>query len=156
MEMGLLHFRIHLPFPTRYMQVIPQGVAPTPCVPCCLVLTDEKAFTCHEDCQTSFFRSLGTVELTDITSISTEANKEYCILVSEVICGGLGLGRAVVATPAFSHIQEFAQDHKQFLPPWVLYFSCTTELERFLSALNAAWRNKYQVSARSARTFPCL
>ncbi|OXB64421.1 hypothetical protein ASZ78_010004 [Callipepla squamata] len=100
--------------------VIPQGVAPTPCVPCCLVLTDEKAFTCHEDCQTSFFRSLCTVELTDITSVSTEANKEYCIL-------------------------EFAQDHKQFLPPWVLYFSCTTELERFLSALNAAWRNKYQV-----------
>ncbi|OXB77246.1 UNVERIFIED_CONTAM: hypothetical protein H355_002238 [Colinus virginianus] len=100
--------------------VIPQGVAPTPCVPCCLVLTDEKAFTCHEDCQTSFFRSLCTVELTDITSVSTEANKEYCIL-------------------------EFAQDHKQFLPPWVLYFSCTTELERFLSALNATWRNKYQV-----------
>ncbi|XP_061869116.1 pleckstrin homology domain-containing family M member 2 isoform X2 [Colius striatus] len=100
--------------------VIPQGVAPTPCVPCCLVLTDDKAFTCHEDCQTSFFRSLGTVELTDITAISTEAGKEYCIL-------------------------EFAQDSKQFLPPWLLYFSCTTELERFLSALNAAWRNIYQV-----------
>uniref|UniRef100_A0A8B9VUQ7 Pleckstrin homology domain-containing family M member 2 n=1 Tax=Anas zonorhyncha TaxID=75864 RepID=A0A8B9VUQ7_9AVES len=100
--------------------VIPQGVAPTPCVPCCLVLTDQKAFTCHEDCQTSFFRSLGTMELTDITAISTEAGKEYCIL-------------------------EFAQDRKQFLPPWVLYFSCTTELERFLSALNAAWRNIYQV-----------
>ncbi|XP_069730986.1 pleckstrin homology domain-containing family M member 2 isoform X3 [Phaenicophaeus curvirostris] len=100
--------------------VIPQGVAPTPCVPCCLVLTDEKAFTCHEDCQTSFFRSLGTVDLTDVTAISTEAGKEYCIL-------------------------EFAQDTKQFLPPWVLYFSCTTELERFLSALNAAWRNIYQV-----------
>ncbi|XP_035423796.1 pleckstrin homology domain-containing family M member 2 isoform X2 [Cygnus atratus] len=100
--------------------VIPQGVAPTPCVPCCLVLTDQKAFTCHEDCQTSFFRSLGTMELADITAISTEAGKEYCIL-------------------------EFAQDRKQFLPPWVLYFSCTTELERFLSALNAAWRNIYQV-----------
>ncbi|NWJ08112.1 PKHM2 protein, partial [Crypturellus undulatus] len=100
--------------------VIPQGVAPTPCVPCCLVLTDEKAFTCHEDCQTSFFRSLGTVELTDITTVSTEVGKEYCIL-------------------------EFAQDRKQFLPPWVLYFSCTTELERFLSALNTAWKNIYQV-----------
>ncbi|XP_054251024.1 pleckstrin homology domain-containing family M member 2 [Indicator indicator] len=100
--------------------VIPQGVAPMPCVPCCLVLTDEKAFTCHEDCQTSFFRSLGTAELTDVTAVSTEAGKEYCIL-------------------------EFAQDSKQFLPPWVLYFSCTTELERFLSALNVAWRNIYQV-----------
>ncbi|KFQ32381.1 Pleckstrin homology domain-containing family M member 2, partial [Mesitornis unicolor] len=85
--------------------VIPQGVAPTPCVPCCLVLTEERAFTCHEDCQTSFFRSLGTAALAD----------------------------------------EFAQDHQQFLPPWVLYFSCTTELERFLSALNTAWRNIYQV-----------
>ncbi|XP_056364236.1 pleckstrin homology domain-containing family M member 2 isoform X4 [Oenanthe melanoleuca] len=100
--------------------VIPQGVAPTPCVPCCLVLTDEKVFTCHEDCQTSFFRSLGTAELTDITAVSTEAGREYCIL-------------------------EFAQDSKEFLPPWVLYFSCTTELERFLSALNIAWRNIYQV-----------
>ncbi|CAM9753725.1 unnamed protein product [Bubo scandiacus] len=77
--------------------VIPQGVVPTPCVPCCLVLTDEKAFTCHEDCQTSFFRSLGTVELTDITAVSTEAGKEYCIL-------------------------EFAQDSKQFLPPLGLLF----------------------------------
>ncbi|XP_058711173.1 pleckstrin homology domain-containing family M member 2 isoform X1 [Poecile atricapillus] len=100
--------------------VIPHGVAPTPCVPCCLVLTDEKAFTCHEDCQTSFFRSLGTAELTDVTAVSTEAGKEYCIL-------------------------EFAQDSKEFLPPWVFYFSCTTELERFLSALNVVWRNIYQV-----------
>uniref|UniRef100_A0A8C3P0R7 Pleckstrin homology domain-containing family M member 2 n=1 Tax=Cyanoderma ruficeps TaxID=181631 RepID=A0A8C3P0R7_9PASS len=100
--------------------VIPQGVVPTPCVPCCLVLTDEKVFTCHEDCQTSFFRSLGTAELTDVTAVSTETGKEYCIL-------------------------EFAQDSKEFLPPWVLYFSCTMELERFLSALNAAWRNFYQV-----------
>lgn len=47
-------------------------------------------------------------------------------------------------------VQEFAQDSKQFLPPWVLYFSCTTELERFLSALNAAWRNIYQVSGRGS------
>ncbi|KAM6046554.1 pleckstrin homology domain-containing family M member 2 isoform 2-T2 [Chlamydotis macqueenii] len=100
--------------------VIPQGVAPTPCVPCCLVLTDQKAFTCHEDCQTSFFRSLGTAELTDVTAVSTAAGKEYCVL-------------------------EFAQDREQFLPPWVLYFSCTTELERFLSALNTAWRNIYQI-----------
>uniref|UniRef100_A0A665X5P2 Pleckstrin homology domain-containing family M member 2 n=1 Tax=Echeneis naucrates TaxID=173247 RepID=A0A665X5P2_ECHNA len=40
--------------------VIPQGVAPTPCIPCCLVVTDKKLLTCHQDCQTSFFRSLGT------------------------------------------------------------------------------------------------
>ncbi|XP_038232288.1 pleckstrin homology domain-containing family M member 2 isoform X2 [Dermochelys coriacea] len=103
--------------------VIPQGVVPTPCIPCCLVITDEKAFTCHEDCQTSFFRSLATVELPDVATVSTEASKEYCII-------------------------EFAQDRNQFLPPWVLYFSCTTELERFLLALSTVWRNIYQVDLR--------
>ncbi|KAM7139072.1 pleckstrin homology domain-containing family M member 2 isoform 2-T2 [Macrochelys suwanniensis] len=103
--------------------VIPQGVVPIPCIPCCLVLTDEKAFTCHEDCQTSFFRSLATVELPAVAAVSTEAGKEYCII-------------------------EFAQDRDQFLPPWVLYFSCTTELERFLLALGTAWRNIYQVELR--------
>uniref|UniRef100_A0A8C8VMI4 Pleckstrin homology domain-containing family M member 2 n=1 Tax=Pelusios castaneus TaxID=367368 RepID=A0A8C8VMI4_9SAUR len=100
--------------------VIPQGVIPTPCVPCCLVITDKKAFTCHEDCQTSFFRSLATVELPDVAAVATEAGKEYCIL-------------------------EFAQDRNHFLPPWVLYFSCTTELERFLLALSTVWRNIYQI-----------
>lgn len=98
MEMGLHRARFYpLPHPT---QVIPQGVAPTPCVPCCLVLTDEKAFTCHEDCQTSFFRSLGTAELTDITAVSTEAGKEYCILVRAGLwTPGLGLGKHPVLTP---------------------------------------------------------
>ncbi|CAM5112100.1 unnamed protein product [Natator depressus] len=100
--------------------VIPQGVVPTPCIPCCLVITDEKAFTCHEDCQTSFFRSLATMELPDVATVSTEAGKEYCII-------------------------EFAQDRNQFMSPWVLYFSCTTELERFLLALSTVWRNIYQV-----------
>ncbi|XP_074074466.1 pleckstrin homology domain-containing family M member 2 isoform X2 [Macrotis lagotis] len=100
--------------------VIPQGVAPSPCLPCCLVITDDRLFTCHEDCQTSFFRSLGTAELADITAISTEPGKEYCVL-------------------------EFSQDRPHFLPPWVIYLSCTTELDRFLSALSSAWRAVYQV-----------
>ncbi|XP_060115265.1 pleckstrin homology domain-containing family M member 2 isoform X2 [Heteronotia binoei] len=101
--------------------VIPPGVAPTPCVACCLVLTEQKVFTCHEDCQTSFFRSLATAELADVASVLVEAGHgEYCIL-------------------------EFAQDRQQFLPPWVLYFSCPAELERFLSALDAVWRSAYQV-----------
>ncbi|XP_074916403.1 pleckstrin homology domain-containing family M member 2 isoform X7 [Chelonoidis abingdonii] len=103
--------------------VIPQGVVPTPCIPCCLVITDERAFTCHEDCQTSFFRSLATVELPDVAAVSAEPGKEYCII-------------------------EFARDRHQFLPPWVLYFSCTTELERFLVALSTVWRNIYQVDLR--------
>ncbi|XP_051844429.1 pleckstrin homology domain-containing family M member 2 isoform X1 [Antechinus flavipes] len=100
--------------------VIPQGVAPSPCLPCCLVITDDRLFTCHEDCQTSFFRSLGTVELADVAAVSTEPGKEYCVL-------------------------EFSQDQPQLLPPWVIYLSCTTELDRFLAALTSGWRTIYQV-----------
>ncbi|XP_039223080.1 pleckstrin homology domain-containing family M member 2 isoform X1 [Crotalus tigris] len=61
--------------------VIPQGMAPAPCVPCCLVVTEQKVFTCHEDCQTSFFRSLATAELAEVASVSTEAGREYCLLL---------------------------------------------------------------------------
>ncbi|XP_044798796.1 pleckstrin homology domain-containing family M member 2 isoform X1 [Bubalus kerabau] len=100
--------------------VIPQGVAPSPCIPCCLVITDDRLFTCHEDCQTSFFRSLGTAKLADISAVSTEPGKEYCLL-------------------------EFSQDSAQPLPPWVVYLSCTPELDRFLSALNSGWKTIYQV-----------
>lgn len=64
------------------LQVIPQGVAPTPCIPCCLVVTDGKLLTCHQDCQTSFFRSLGSADICDVTAVSLEADKEYCVIVS--------------------------------------------------------------------------
>ncbi|XP_033909957.3 pleckstrin homology domain-containing family M member 2 isoform X2 [Acipenser ruthenus] len=101
--------------------VIPQGTVPIPCIPCCLVLTDRKLFTCHEDCQTSFFRSLGGSELIDVTAVCTETGKEYCII-------------------------EFAEDRKQYLPPWVLYFSCLAELHRFLTMFEAAWQNIFQVA----------
>lgn len=100
--------------------VIPQGVTPSPCIPCCLVITDDRLFTCHEDCQTSFFRSLGTAELADISAVSTEPDREYCVL-------------------------EFSRDSQQPLPPWVIYLSCTSELDRFLSALNSGWKTIYQV-----------
>ncbi|XP_049733963.1 pleckstrin homology domain-containing family M member 2 [Elephas maximus indicus] len=100
--------------------VIPQGVAPSPCIPCCLVITDDCLFTCHEDCQTSFFRSLGTARLADISTACSEPGKEYCVL-------------------------EFSQDSQQLLPPWVIYLSCPSELDRFLSALGAAWKTIYQV-----------
>uniref|UniRef100_K9IPP9 Pleckstrin homology domain-containing family M member 2 n=1 Tax=Desmodus rotundus TaxID=9430 RepID=K9IPP9_DESRO len=100
--------------------VIPQGVSPSPCIPCCLVITDDRLFTCHEDCQTSFFRSLGTAELADISAVCTEPGREYCVL-------------------------EFSRDSQQPLPPWVIYSSCTSELDRFLSALNSGWRTIYQV-----------
>ncbi|KAK7884752.1 hypothetical protein WMY93_027875 [Mugilogobius chulae] len=100
--------------------VIPQGVAPTPCIPCCLVLTDMKLLTCHQDCQTCFFRSLGSVELCDVTAVSLDADKEYCVI-------------------------EFAADRSQFLPPWVLYFSGSEERDRLLHTLNKAWKDIYQV-----------
>ncbi|XP_069859998.1 pleckstrin homology domain-containing family M member 2 isoform X1 [Dipodomys merriami] len=100
--------------------VIPQGLAPSPCVPCCLVITEDRLFTCHEDCQTSFFRSLGTARLADVSAVSTEPGKEYCVL-------------------------EFSQDGPQLLPPWVIYLSCTSELDRFLAALSSGWKAIYQV-----------
>uniref|UniRef100_A0A8C2YK24 Pleckstrin homology domain-containing family M member 2 n=1 Tax=Chinchilla lanigera TaxID=34839 RepID=A0A8C2YK24_CHILA len=100
--------------------VIPQGVAPSPCIPCCLVITADRLFTCHEDCQTSFFRSLGTARLADISAVSMEPGKEYCVL-------------------------EFSQDSLQLPAPWVIYLSCTSELDRFLSALNSGWKAIYQV-----------
>lgn len=62
-------------------QIIPQGVAPAPCIPCCLVLTDRKLLTCHQDCQTSFFRSLGGADLNDVTAVCLEEDKEYCVIV---------------------------------------------------------------------------
>ncbi|XP_051028181.1 pleckstrin homology domain-containing family M member 2 isoform X2 [Acomys russatus] len=98
----------------------PQGVSPSPCIPCCLVITEDRLFTCHEDCQTSFFRSLGTARLADISAISTELGKEYCVL-------------------------EFSQDTPQLLQPWVIYLSCTSELDRFLTALSSGWKAIYQV-----------
>ncbi|XP_071331444.1 pleckstrin homology domain-containing family M member 2 isoform X2 [Trachinotus anak] len=100
--------------------VIPQGVAPTPCIPCCLVVTDMKLLTCHQDCQTSFFRSLGSADISDVTTVSLEANKEYCVI-------------------------EFAADRAQFLPPWVLYFSGCEERDRLLEALDSTWRAIFQV-----------
>uniref|UniRef100_A0A8C9Q2N3 Pleckstrin homology domain-containing family M member 2 n=1 Tax=Spermophilus dauricus TaxID=99837 RepID=A0A8C9Q2N3_SPEDA len=84
--------------------VIPQGVAPSPCIPCCLVVAEDRLFTCHEDCQTSFFRS-----------------------------------------PARSSCREFSPEGPQPPAPWVIYLSCTSELDRLLSALSSGWRAIYQV-----------
>ncbi|KAG7256209.1 hypothetical protein CRUP_032644 [Coryphaenoides rupestris] len=101
--------------------VIPQGGSPTPCIPCCLVLTDSQLLTCHQDCQTSFFRSLGAAQLCDITSVRLQADQQYCVV-------------------------EFAGDRAKFLPPWVLYFSGCGERDRLLRVLETAWRDIYQVS----------
>lgn len=71
-----------LPALSFHLQVVPQCVVPAPCIPCCLVMTAQKVFTCHEDCQTSFFRSLASATLAEVASVSSEAGREYCILVS--------------------------------------------------------------------------
>ncbi|XP_056397602.1 pleckstrin homology domain-containing family M member 2 isoform X2 [Hyla sarda] len=100
--------------------VVPQGDVPSPCIPCCLVQTQDKIITCHQDCQTSFFRALGSSELMDLSCVGSVEGKEYCIL-------------------------EFTQERSHFLLPWVLYFSCRPELERFLTSLRTAWKSIYQV-----------
>ncbi|XP_017564517.1 pleckstrin homology domain-containing family M member 2 isoform X2 [Pygocentrus nattereri] len=100
--------------------VIPQGVAPTPCIPCCLVLTDKKLLTCHQDCQTSFFRSLGGADISDVTAVCLEEDKEFCVI-------------------------EFAADRAHFLPPWVLYFSGCGERDRLLEELDILWTSVFQV-----------
>ncbi|KAF4078086.1 hypothetical protein AMELA_G00195430 [Ameiurus melas] len=106
--------------------VIPQGAVPTPCIPCCLVLTDKKLLTCHQDCQTSFFRSLCAADLNDVAAVCLEEDKEYCVI-------------------------EFAADRSQFLPPWVLYFSGCGERDRLLEELDSVWTSIFQVSlARKA------
>ncbi|KAF7209079.1 pleckstrin homology domain-containing family M member 2 isoform X1 [Nothobranchius furzeri] len=101
--------------------VIPQGVAPTLCIPCCLVMTDRKLLTCHQDCQTSFFRSLGSADICDVICVSLETEKEYCVI-------------------------EFAADSAQFLPPWVLYFSGREERDRLLQELNSTWKSIFQAN----------
>lgn len=100
--------------------VIPQGVAPTPCIPCCLVITDRKLLTCHQDCQTSFFRLLGSGDVCDVTAVSVETDVQYCVI-------------------------EFAADRTHFLPPWVLYFSGCEERDRLLKVLDNTWKDIFQV-----------
>ncbi|XP_078281846.1 pleckstrin homology domain-containing family M member 2 isoform X3 [Rhinoraja longicauda] len=98
--------------------IVPQGVVHSPCIPCCLVVTDRMVLTCHEDSQTNFFRLLGSAELTSVSSISIAPSREYCLM-------------------------ELSDDQKTL--PWFLYFSCTEELQRFLAALKGAWRKIYKV-----------
>lgn len=138
-----LQLQLHLP-PLPTPQAIPQGVTPSPCIACCLVITDDRLFTCHEDCQTSFFRSLGTAVLADVSGVSVEPGKEYCVLVSGAAGRGPQKERPLLSAHGPSP-QEFSRDGQQPLPPWVLYLSCTSELDRFLSALNSGWRTIYQV-----------
>ena len=55
----------------------------TGCMSCCLVLSPQKILMCHEDLQSSFYRTLGSASIVDITSILQDpVVKTYCVLVS--------------------------------------------------------------------------
>uniref|UniRef100_A0A674E3S7 Pleckstrin homology domain-containing family M member 2 n=1 Tax=Salmo trutta TaxID=8032 RepID=A0A674E3S7_SALTR len=118
--------------------VIPQGVAPTPCIPCCLVVTDRELLTCHQDCQTSFFRigvdclSCPISFFSDILPFSFSVSLTLYSLPLYVSCLDLSL--------TFSPHLFLC-----FLPPWVLYFSGCEERDRLLEALESAWRDIFQV-----------
>jgi len=52
------------------------------CVPCCMVLSKFKLLMCHEDLETNFIRTLGRINLNDVTSVLIDdIYKSYIILV---------------------------------------------------------------------------
>lgn len=60
--------------------------------------------------------------------------------------GAQALPREIHAySPGTCCPQEFSQDSPQLLQPWVIYLSCTSELDRFLTALSSGWKAIYQV-----------
>ena len=70
-------------------QVVAEGLdmkqtEKTGCMSCCLVLSPQKILMCHEDLQSSFYRTLGSASVVDITSILQDpVVKMYCVLVFE-------------------------------------------------------------------------
>ncbi|CAG2221516.1 PLEKHM2 [Mytilus edulis] len=54
------------------------------CMACCLVMSQQKLLMCHEDLQSSFYRTLGSANVIDVTSVLEDPNvKTYCVLVFE-------------------------------------------------------------------------
>lgn len=52
------------------------------CMACCLVMSQQKLLMCHEDLQSSFYRTLGSANVIDVTSVLEDPNvKTYCVLV---------------------------------------------------------------------------
>ncbi|XP_002737998.1 pleckstrin homology domain-containing family M member 2-like [Saccoglossus kowalevskii] len=95
----------------------------SPCIACCLILTDQKFITCHEDFQTGFFRCLASCKIEDIGGITVDPdNRYYCIVEFEP--------------------SEVSSDHEQ---PWVLYFNSPGEENKFETAMCKAWKNIFQV-----------
>ncbi|XP_067659554.1 pleckstrin homology domain-containing family M member 2-like [Haliotis asinina] len=91
-------------------------------LPCCSVLTHQKILMCHEDVQTSFFRTLGSANIEEVTGITIDAEvKNYCILEFES--------------------QEAGVSSEQ----WVLYFNSGSEMIRFTKAMSKCWEQQFQV-----------
>ncbi|ESO89963.1 hypothetical protein LOTGIDRAFT_124124, partial [Lottia gigantea] len=95
---------------------------PFSCLPCCTVVTSNKVLMCHEDVQTSFFRTLGSANIEDVTGIILDPeDTTYCLL-------------------------EFdSQDTSISSEEWVLYFNSSKEKEKFSTALSACWKKQFQV-----------
>ncbi|XP_033642401.1 pleckstrin homology domain-containing family M member 2-like [Asterias rubens] len=108
-------------------QVVAQGQiaattpthAPSPCQPCCVVTTSHKLLICHEDCQTNFYRLLASVDVHDVTQLTTDHEDGAYIIV------------------------EFLSEHPQ--NPWVFYFNSVNEKVKFVTSLTAVWKQIMQV-----------
>ncbi|KAL5015269.1 hypothetical protein ScPMuIL_009539 [Solemya velum] len=91
------------------------------CIPCCLVLTQQKIIMCHEDVQTSFFRTLGSAEVLDITAMLVDSTvKTYFLLEFE------------------------SQEENVTSEKWILYFNSEKEATRFTKALSVQWSQCFQ------------
>ncbi|XP_071945049.1 pleckstrin homology domain-containing family M member 2-like isoform X2 [Antedon mediterranea] len=95
-----------------------EGNAPSPCQPCCLVVSDTKLFLCHEDCQTQFYRILGSCNICDITSLQMD----YALQSYSIVKFNDGEG-----------------DN-----PWVFYFMSAAEKQKFELAVSDAWQKSKQ------------
>ncbi|XP_038077828.1 pleckstrin homology domain-containing family M member 2-like [Patiria miniata] len=92
---------------------------PSPCQPCCSVITSHKLLICHEDCQTNFYRLLAGVDITDISGLTHDPQDGTYVIV------------------------EFQSECAQ--NPWVFYFNSVQEKAKFESTLNSAWKEQLQV-----------
>ncbi|XP_048250099.1 pleckstrin homology domain-containing family M member 2-like [Haliotis rufescens] len=91
-------------------------------LPCCSVLTHQKLLMCHEDVQTSFFRTLGSANMEEVTGITIDAEvKNYCILEFE------------------------SQEARVSSVQWVLYFNSGSEMIRFTKAMSKCWEQQFQI-----------
>ncbi|XP_063409233.1 pleckstrin homology domain-containing family M member 2-like isoform X1 [Mytilus trossulus] len=92
------------------------------CMACCLVMSQHKLLMCHEDLQSSFYRTLGSANVIDVTSVLEDPNvKTYLVLVFE------------------SHDTNVSNEQ------WVLHFNSEQEKLRFIKSLSDCWKTHFEV-----------